>query len=387
MVAVYAVGKLVKAGKGIALVWFITLANPNMKVLSYLFLPIALLYGSVLRLRHWFYDLGIFRSNGDFGIPIICVGNLNLGGTGKTPFTEFLIEQLSADLAVGVVSRGYGRKSKGFLLARPDVTAEQIGDEPLQIYQKYQHLIQLAVCEDRTSGINRLIEECPFLDVIILDDAFQHRKVKADVNILLSPYMPPFYEDFLLPVGKLRDVKIAAKRANVLVFTKGPDRVEESHRLKAGKVLPANLNEQFFYSKIDYAAFVNPFSAGQLSFIPEKLLVVTGIARPEYLLDKLTTQFSASQIETLSFADHHHYTAADLEKIAKIFDTFAGEKKAILTTEKDWVKLAPLVAKTPLSDHWLIAPIKFRLEEEERFVSDLKNKLAELSANANHEYL
>jgi len=362
-----------------------------MKFLRYLLLPFALLYGLVLRFRHWCFRVGVFRSTGNFGVPVICVGNLNLGGTGKTPFVEFLIRRLSTQYAIGVVSRGYGRKTKGFLLATIDSTAEQIGDEPLQLFQKFQQIIQLVVCEDRVVGINRIIEEFPHLDLIILDDAFQHRKVRADVNVLLSPYDQPFYNDFLLPAGNLRDVKSSANRAGMLVFTKSPVEIPEGHREVAKRLLPEKLRHQFYYSTIRYGSFLRPFTGERLKECPRELVLVTGIARPEYIiryLESLQSEYKERiNLRVLSFPDHHNYTSADLDKIAKIFDTFAATEKAILTTEKDWVKLAPMVAGTAYRQDWLLLPISFELANEELFLQQLKNKLTGFPATANNEYL
>ncbi len=362
-----------------------------MNFLRYLLLPVSLLYALVLHLRHWLFDVGILASQGHFGVPVICIGNLNLGGTGKTPFTEYLINKLSSEHNIGVVSRGYGRKTKGYVAATLESKPAEIGDEPLQIYRKFHHTIQLAVCEDRITGINRILTDFPSIDLIVLDDAFQHRKVKADINILLTPYKHPFYKDFLLPVGTLRDLKQAAKRADLLVFTKSPEPISVEHLVEARNKVPANLKTNFAYSKINYSQFEQPFTGERFADCPEQVVLVTGIARPEYISDYLKLHWpglsTAGNLHSYEQADHHDYTPADLDKIAKIFDTFAAAKKGIITTEKDWVKLAPLVQRSNLKPFWLVLPIRFEMDNESVFLSRLKHKLAAVAVHANDEYL
>lgn len=332
-------------------------------------LPFSLLYSCILWLRHLCYDLGIFKSTGNFGVPVICIGNLNLGGTGKTPFTEYLIAQLSDSFKIGIISRGYGRKTSGYLRANPHSTVEEIGDEPYQIFHKYQNRISFAVSEDRTSGVQRLLQEEPSLQLIILDDAFQHRKIRADINILLTPYDQPYTEDLLLPAGNLRDIKSAAKRADLLVFTKAP--AEATTTPEAQEV------QSRWISNIQYDQFRNGLSGEPVLQPPKELLIVTGIAKPSYLIKHL--EKSGSKAHQMSFPDHHKYTTADLDKIASGFDTFASPEKAVLTTEKDWVKLAPL-ADYHKDWTWIIAPIRFQLQREEDFLAELKQKIADASA-------
>ncbi len=214
--------------------------------LRILLLPFSWLYGLLIALRHLLYDAGLFKSNGNFEVPVICVGNLNLGGTGKTPFTEYLIRTLSDNYKIGIVSRGYGRKTNGYLLATDQSTASEIGDEPLQIYQKFGNQIELAVCEDRTYGIKHLLTDRQGIQLIILDDAFQHRKVNADLNILLSPYDRPYFEDYLIPAGNLRDIKSAARRADMLVFTKTPQAIISSNFRNQ---LPEHLKHMFWFKR------------------------------------------------------------------------------------------------------------------------------------------
>ncbi|MES2628391.1 MAG: tetraacyldisaccharide 4'-kinase [Bacteroidota bacterium] len=337
-----------------------------------LLLPVSWLYSLVLALRHFLYNTGVFKSHRNFGVPVICVGNLNLGGTGKTPFTEYLIRNLSATYTIGVVSRGYGRSTTGYLLADEHSTASTIGDEPLQLFSKNR--IALAVCEDRTSGIRQLLHDRPEISLIILDDAFQHRKVSADVNILLSPWAEPFFSDHLLPAGNLRDIKSAAQRADMVVFTKtAPD---AANREKILNRLPPKLAKNTWFSGINYLETRRPFALEIHQPLPENILVVTGIAKPEYLLDFAKSQSPQGIIGTLFFADHHKYTAADISKIASLFDTFATAGKVILTTEKDWVKLEPLLGSHTTRNHWAVAPIAFYVEHEDTFLASLSNKLA-----------
>lgn len=350
-----------------------------MKSLRLLLLPVSLLYGSILSLRHLLYDLGVFKSKGDFSVPVICIGNLNLGGTGKTPFTEFLIEKLGSRHQIAVLSRGYGRKTKGYLLADPQCTAEEIGDEPLQIYRHFSDRISLAVCEDRCTGVEKLLKDRPETTLIILDDAFQHRKIRADINILLTPYSTPFFADHLIPTGDLRDLKSAANRADVVIFTKSPA-IPDS---KLKEQLPVKLSSASWFSSINYLDYRSAFSGEILASLPDQLLVVTGIAKPEYLMDQLRSEMTmdgaGNQLELLTFPDHHKYTEPDLIEIATLFDTFAGAQKAILTTEKDWVKLAPLIKEG--KEHWILAPIRFSIQQEDELLQAINEKLAAISAN------
>ncbi len=332
-----------------------------------LLLPLAWLYSLILGFRHFLYDHGIFNSNSGFSAPVICIGNLNLGGTGKTPFTEYLIRILSIKYKIGIVSRGYGRSTKGFILATTNHTAEIIGDEPKQILNKFHAFISLAVCEDRTHGITQLLKLKPEINLIILDDAFQHRKVSADINILLSPYEEPFHKDFLIPAGNLRDIKSAAKRADFVVFTKSP---KGSSLNKLGYVE----NSRYWLSEMAYDEITAVKSTSQEITVPFNLLLVSGIAKPEYL--ERHAKSICRNMKSMIFPDHHKYTSEDILKIAHIFDTFAPDNKAILTTEKDWVKLSQLKELQSFNGQWLIAPIRFRLENETQFIEQLETALA-----------
>lgn len=353
-----------------------------MTMLSKLLLPFSWLYGFILWLRHALYNTGVFTSHGKFEVPVICVGNLNLGGTGKTPFTEYLIKQLSQQFNIGIVSRGYGRETSGYLMATTNSTAKEIGDEPLQMYSKYTNLIKLAVCEDRTSGIQQLLKDQPQLQLIILDDAFQHRKVKADINILLTPYTKPYYNDYLLPAGKLRDIKSAANRADMLVFTKCPTLIQHTEETRAK--LPSKLAYNSWFSRIDYLNWIKPGSAEFVQHSQSEALVVTGIAEPSYLIkyveSQLNNHFGPKLVRSIPYPDHHKYSIENLEEIASLFDTFASAEKAIITTEKDWVKLAPLLENHHSRNHWIVVPIAFQLEQEEIFLAKLNQKIAEAAA-------
>ncbi len=354
-----------------------------MAKLRLLLLPFSWLYSIVLWFRHQFYDLGILQASGHFGVPVICIGNLNLGGTGKTPFTEYLIEKLSNQYNIGVISRGYGRSTKGYLLASPTSTAKEIGDEPLQIYSKNQHRIVLAVCEDRTTGIKQLLKDKPNITLIILDDAFQHRKVRADINILLTPYNEPYFTDHLLPAGNLRDIKSVAKRADHLIFTKSPQETNDQKKLQ--NQLPGHLKQDSWFSRIDYLNWKGAFTNQDLSQLPGNIYVVSGIAKPSYLIDHVKAIIHKGsrdgKLLVKSYPDHHKYTATDLSEIASTFDTFASAEKAILTTEKDWVKLAPLLEDHPDRYYWIVAPIAFQLEQEDAFLASLKHKIAATAAH------
>lgn len=299
-----------------------------MKLLRKLSFPIALVYGLVIHVRNFLFDVGLLKTYQP-KTPTICVGNVSVGGTGKTPMIEFLIQLLSPNYTVAILSRGYGRKSKGYQLATANSLVEELGDEPFQIHQKFP-TVALAVDGNRVEGIQYL-EKQVSPDVILLDDAFQHRKVTPKFNILLTTFDDPFPEDYFLPLGNLRDAKRSAKRADCIVVTKCPENITETEQQELSVLLQPKPNQPIFFSYLKYATVVkNELEAISLDeFKQTKVVLVTGIANPAPLVSYLENM--GIYIEHLSYPDHHFFS----EKELKTFKQYAR----IITTEKDFVRL------------------------------------------------
>lgn len=313
-----------------------------MIILRYLLFPFTILYGWITSIRNFLYDKGILKSY-SFDIPIIAVGNLSVGGTGKTPQIEYLIRLLSPNYKIATLSRGYKRKSKGYILADATSTAESLGDEPFQMHQKFPR-IKVAVDADRKNGIENLIKLDDKPDVILLDDAFQHRKVKAGLYIMLSAYDDLFYDDFMLPSGNLRESRRGAKRADIIVITKCPKElsISEQERIKA----KIKFEVPIFFSFIDYDNNVyGEKETLEISEIIDKdKLIIAGIAKPEPFFNFIRRENDIVMI----FSDHHNFSENDLNTIRE-----KSKGKIIITTEKDFVRL-----KTQNLNNLYYLPIK-----------------------------
>ncbi|HSR37405.1 MAG TPA: tetraacyldisaccharide 4'-kinase [Phnomibacter sp.] len=301
-----------------------------------LLFPFSLLYGLAVVVRNKLYDWQWIKST-SFNLPIICVGNLSVGGTGKSPMTEMLIECLQPHFQVATLSRGYKRKTKGYLLADDQTTALEIGDEPMQFHLKYPH-IGVAVGEERLVAIPQLLHDRPQTQVIILDDAFQHRSVKAGLNIVLTDYSNPYWHDWFLPTGDLRDQKSSACRASVIVVTKCPANLSEQERNDIMQRIRPQKQQRVFFTTLQYG---RPYhiSAGYTYDIQPhtEVLLICGIANPMPLKKHLEEK-AASYYE-MSFNDHHIFSVDDLYAMRKKFEAMDGVEKIILTTEKDAVRL------------------------------------------------
>jgi len=299
-------------------------------------LPFALLYGLVTSLRNYLYNIKVLKST-KFKTPTIVVGNLSVGGTGKTPQIEYLIRLLQKHYKVAVLSRGYKRKSKGFVLADETVNAEIIGDEPFQYYQKFSDII---VCVDanRTNGIKQLEQLSNPPDVILLDDAFQHRKVQGGFNILLTSHNDLYVDDFMLPTGNLRENKSGAKRAQTILVTKCPNHLSEGTQQKITKKLKPTSSQKVFFTTIAYDNELKGASKVNLTDIENtEILLITGIANPIPLVEYLTNQ--NIKFKHLKYSDHHHFKRNDIAEITAAFNLLSSNKKMILTTEKDYVRI------------------------------------------------
>lgn len=331
-----------------------------MKILLY---PISLLYYLVLLIRHKLYDWGILKSK-SYNIPNICVGNLNLGGTGKTPHIEYLVRLLSDKYNVAVLSRGYGRDTKGYLLANENHTHHDIGDEPLQYLKKFNN-IRIAVDENRCEGMNRLLQEENPPQIILLDDAYQHRKIKPGLNILLTDYYNLYKNDRLVPAGNLRDIKKAADRAKIVVVTKSPSVITSYYRRDVESILKLKPHQKIFYSYIEYQEF-QPLSKTSYDIDVKEaktVLLVSGIANTYSLTDYLKRKYNT--ISKIEYNDHHNFTEKDIDLIIKKYNDLIGKNKIIVTTEKDAMRLinSSLISKFDDIPVFTI-PIKIKFHKE-----------------------
>lgn len=292
--------------------------------------PLAIIYWLVTFIRNWLYDKGYLKSTA-FNVPVIAVGNLSAGGTGKTPQIEYLINMLADSYKVAVLSRGYKRKSNGFVLADDNATVESIGDEPFQFFSKFKNKCIVAVDADRRNGITKLMALKDKPQVILLDDAFQHRKVKASMYILLTAYDELFVDDFILPFGNLRESAIGKKRANVVIVTKCPSDLNQTE--KECIISKLNVNVPVYFSEIVYSDYLINKNGEKLRLsnaIEDIGVVVSGIANPKLFLEKI----NAKNTKVMIYPDHHHFTTKEIHQINN-----NSNGKIILTTEKDFVRI------------------------------------------------
>ena len=324
--------------------------------INYWLMPFSWLYGLVVCIRNLMFDVGMLKSR-TFPLPVICVGNITVGGTGKTPHTEYLIRLLSKDHQVAVLSRGYKRKSEGYVLATKDTPMAEIGDEPYQMKQKYPQ-IHMAVDKDRCHGIDQLMQKTvkPQSDVVILDDAYQHRYVKAGLNILLMDYHRLIHLDKLLPAGRLREPMSGSQRADIVIITKCPRDIKLMDRIGIERSINLENWQKIFFTTYKYP--------DQMKGLGKNPLLVTGIASPQqmvYDLQKIVPTF-----ELMSFPDHHNFTEQDINAIRT---RAAG--RTILTTEKDATRLHGL-------DNMKVIPIEVDfIEGKEKFDKIIKNYVNE----------
>lgn len=333
-----------------------------MKFLRKILFPFAVLYGFITSIRNCLYDKGILKSH-SFDIPIIAVGNLSVGGTGKSPQIEYLIRLLSPKYKVATLSRGYKRQSKGFVLANSSSNAETLGDEPFQFYSKFKN-IQVAVDTDRKNGIEQLLSQTKTRgiaeqseakpDIILLDDAFQHRKVKAGFYILLTSYNDLYSDDFMLPTGNLREGRSGNKRANLVIVTKCPEGLSTEEQNKIRTKLKLNSNQELYFSFIDYDEFIysedTKLEVSEIRNVDKLLLA--GIAKPKPFFGYLQQENDVC----LRYSDHHHFTENELLEIKN-----KSQNKIIITTEKDFVRLKGSIPKEqlfylPIRSSFLAAP-------------------------------
>jgi tetraacyldisaccharide 4'-kinase len=305
-----------------------------MKFLRFLLFPLSVIYNGITTIRNLFFDWGFFKQT-SFKIPVITVGNLSVGGTGKTPQIEYLIRLLGDSFKIAVLSRGYKRKTQDFVLLNDTHAAVDVGDEPLQYFNKFKN-IDVAVDVNRVAGISRLIADVS-PEVVLLDDAYQHRKVKASLSILLTKYDDLFIDDFLLPTGNLRESRSGAKRTDLILITKCPKNLTDLSK-KRIIIKLKKYQKKVFFTSITYdkktSGDKNIFTKDLKNY---QVLLITGIANPSSLLSFL--QENKVNFKHCQFSDHHHFTDTEIEMIKREFACLSSSKKMILTTEKDYVRL------------------------------------------------
>lgn len=331
-----------------------------MDFLKIIFIPFSILYGLLVGLRNKAFDLGVLKSR-SFSIPIISVGNLSVGGSGKTPHVEYLLRLLSGAKKIGVLSRGYGRKTTGFRWVNPKDSPSKVGDEPLQYAQKFP-TVKIAVQEDRVLGVQTLLEEP--LEVVVLDDAYQHRWISPGLNILLTTYSNLYINDNLLPLGSLREYRSEAKRANIIVVTKSPKALLplDKHRLEE-QIAPSS-HQTLCFSYLDYATPKSLFSNREVLLEEQEILLLTGIANAEPMIDYLLGKVAV--VSHMKFKDHHNYSKKDIRKILKEWEGIKSSKKLLLTTEKDAMRLREYAIEfSGISIAYL--PVEVRFHDEAVF--------------------
>ena len=350
-----------------------------MQNIRYLLLPFSILYRWFTWFYHMLYDQGILRAR-RFSIPVISVGNLTTGGTGKTPHVEYLVRLLLSTEGgffdrVATLSRGYGRATTGFVIAGEDSTAIEIGDEPRQMKQKFENIF-VAVDENRVHGIDQLLKIVPGLNVVLLDDAFQHRRVKPGLSILLRDFQGVSKKKMMLPAGDLREPISGSKRADIIIVTNSPKMLSPHERRRIGDILKPAEDQIVLFSYVAYDDLIPALGTKEhimanKAFYFEReytILLITGIADPVPLKEYYGQNIG--ELIHMSFPDHHEFTMADIQQIRKNFDNIVNESKIILTTEKDAMRLAiPGVAKAfeNLPIFYLPIKIKFQDDDGEKF--------------------
>ena len=311
-------------------------------------LPLSWIYGSIVRFRNWLFDIGLKKSR-DFSIPVISVGNITVGGSGKTPHVEYLIRLLHDKVKIAVLSRGYKRKSHGYVLADENTEMSDIGDEPFQMHQKFSD-IYVAVDAKRVRGINNLQsnEETKDVDVVLLDDAFQHRYVKPGINILLVDYHRLIIYDKMLPAGRLREPLSGKNRADIVIITKCPKDLKPMEFRVLTKAMDLYPFQKLYFTSIDYDTPKGVFEEKQIEL--DKLqdyhvLLLTGIASPKQMEHDLKPM--TKDITNLSFGDHHSFKGKDIDRINDAFESMP-EPRIIITTEKDYMRLQNLLPQNQL---------------------------------------
>jgi tetraacyldisaccharide 4'-kinase len=353
-------------------------------MLKLLLYPLSLLYGLAVTVRNYLYDFKILKST-EFDIPVISVGNITVGGTGKTPHTEYLIKLLKQNYKVSTLSRGYRRKSRGFKLVETSSTVDEAGDEPLQLKQKYP-MVTVSVCENRVHGVEQLLSGTVVPDVVVMDDAFQHRRITPGLNILLIDYNKPIKDDYMLPMGRLRESRVQARRANIIIITKCPNEIAPITRRIMAKDVHLFPYQDLYFTTMVYGQLGPVFQEAKpmdLFNDPRHMaiLAVVGIAAPEYAIQHLKKV--TSELDSLIFPDHHNYTAADVQDIQTRFRELKNPKKIIVTTEKDAVRFRQidLPGEFKAVLYYLPIQVKFLDREGKQFDKKIMDYVGENKSN------
>lgn len=323
--------------------------------------PFSLGYHAVTAIRNLFYNWGIFSSK-HFRTPVINVGNLSVGGSGKSPMVMYLADLLSKNYRTGVLSRGYGRLTKGYGITNYESNYKTVGDEAMQLFERFRNRFVIGVSEERVPGAKKMIADMD-LDVLILDDAYQHRAIKAGLNLLMTDYNDPYFKDHLLPAGDLRESRAGARRAQVIVVSKCPeDLTEEKKQYYISRIRPQHWQKVFFSSiRYDENIYAKRQTLPDNNLSYYDILLITGIANPKPLLQHLS-KFS-QRVKHLKFRDHHNFTDADIKTIVSEYKKL-GEYKLILTTEKDYVRLKTFDYLKDIVYYW---PINVHVDKQEEF--------------------
>lgn len=350
-------------------------------IIKILLLPFSLLYGFGVSIRNGLYKYGLLKGF-NFNLPIISVGNLTVGGAGKSPHIELLIRMLNPYINVATLSRGYGRKSKGYLEIKPEHDAEQAGDEPLQFKRKFPDVL-VTVAESRSLGIPKIIQAYPQTQTILLDDAFQHLAVNPSLNILLTEYSRPFNEDFLLPTGRLREWKSAYKRADVIIISKCPKSLTVEDKQPLIQKINPTPKQEIFFTFYDYDAPYALFQKDQIQLLKEEMdiVLISAIAGTDYLINHLNDKVNF--IKMLEYEDHHYFSNFEVAQLAKIYNNLPSENKIILTTEKDAMRLEmhkAFIEENQLPIYILPIKVSFHFDEKDKFEEMLRNHLLEFKS-------
>lgn len=325
-----------------------------LKVLRWILWPFSLVYGSLMEVRNFLFRIGILKSV-SFDIPVISVGNISVGGSGKTPMVKYLIAKLSNEYKIGVLSRGYGRRTKGFYLVNADSNPREVGDEPLEIKNNYPNIV-VAVHEDRVLGITELLAQHLEVNLILLDDAFQHQYVKPSFSIVLSTEQNPFYKDFVMPMGRLREFRYNINRCDVVVFTKSTGKKMESRFLHGKTVMYSSL------------AYDKPELVYGESVTIENPLIVSGLANNQLFFDAMLEAYPNAK--TQSYSDHYIYRQNDLVECVKL-----ATSKTIITTEKDWVKWQSILQHHPQDITVYVQKMHVQMQDENQLLTSIKKAI------------
>ncbi|MEA3504967.1 MAG: tetraacyldisaccharide 4'-kinase [Bacteroidota bacterium] len=351
-------------------------------MLKILLLPFAIIYGTITGIRNKLFDWGIIKSK-SFNIPIISIGNINMGGTGKSPHIEYLVRLLQSNNNVATLSRGYKRKTKGFKLVKQQATALEVGDEPAQFKHKFRN-ITVAVDEKRVHGVKKLQELDPYLNVVLLDDAFQHRYIKPGLSILLTDFHNTYNNDYLFPSGTLRESRSGAKRADIIIITKMPKVLSPITKRRLYNEIKPKEHQELFTTYLKYGKLNHVFKKSPVTKAKKfsTIIMVSGIANPYPLEEHLRRK--CNELITLSYKDHHNFSKKDILNIKKIFDNTFTKNKAIITTEKDAMRIMSaegneLIKELPL--YYISVEIGFHKEQKQKFDRIIKKYVRKNSEN------